>query len=125
VTGSKTQDPGVKNAMFKALHEVVSKAGANMSDTSRQSVLGLIDADNDNNNGRLRPPAYSFASLTASDSMAISNARLLGALVKNIPPTNATALLRYLISNVSFDASGLIISTGSESLLHTLRMQPF
>jgi hypothetical protein len=39
--------------MLKAFHEVVSKAGANMSDASRQSVLGLIDGDADNTDGRL------------------------------------------------------------------------
>jgi hypothetical protein len=32
--------------MMKALHEVVGKAGANMSETSRNSVLGLIDDEN-------------------------------------------------------------------------------
>ncbi len=45
VTGSKTQDPGVQNAMLKALYEVVSKAGANMSEVSRNSILGLMDGD--------------------------------------------------------------------------------
>ena len=45
VTGSKTSDQGVKNAMLKALFEVVSKAGANMNEASRTSILGLIDTD--------------------------------------------------------------------------------
>jgi hypothetical protein len=45
VTGSKTTDTGVKNAMLKALYEVVSKAGKNMSEVSRNSILGLIDVD--------------------------------------------------------------------------------
>lgn len=45
VTGSKTPDPGVQNAMLKALYEVVSKAGTNMSEVSRNSILGLIDGD--------------------------------------------------------------------------------
>ena len=45
VTGSKTPDPGVQNAMLKALYEVVSKAGSNMSDASRSSILGLIDSE--------------------------------------------------------------------------------
>lgn len=31
--------------MLRALYEVVSKAGANMSEPSRTSVLGLIDSD--------------------------------------------------------------------------------
>ena len=45
VTGSKTSDQGVKNAMLKALFEVVSKAGSNMNEASRNSILGLIDMD--------------------------------------------------------------------------------
>jgi len=51
VTGSKTTDPGVKNAMLKALYEVVSKAGANMSETSRNAILALIDNDNQDRDG--------------------------------------------------------------------------
>lgn len=43
VTGSKTPDPGVKSAMLRALHEVVSKGGANMSDASKQAVLSVVD----------------------------------------------------------------------------------
>ena len=45
VTGSKTSDQGVKNAMLKALFEVVSKAGSNMNEASKNSILGLIDTD--------------------------------------------------------------------------------
>lgn len=44
-------DPGVKNAMLKALYEVVSKAGANMSETSRNAILALIDNDTDGKDG--------------------------------------------------------------------------
>ncbi|KAI5282446.1 translational activator of GCN4, partial [Ascosphaera aggregata] len=66
VTGSKTSDSGVKNAMLQALQGVVSKAGKNMSEASRQSILSLIDESDD-------------------DSMNITNARLLGALVKVLP----------------------------------------
>ena len=56
VAGSKTLDPGVQNAMLKALYEVVSKAGANMSEASRTSVLGLIDTDVANQDGTIRSP---------------------------------------------------------------------
>lgn len=45
VAGSKTPDSGVQNAMLRALYEVVSKAGTNMSESSRISILGLIDSD--------------------------------------------------------------------------------
>ena len=78
VTGSKTPDPGVQNAMLKALFEVVSKAGASMSEASRNSILGLIDSDISQ----------------ADDSMVITHARLFGALIKSLPTT--------------FDASNLI-----------------
>jgi hypothetical protein len=52
VTGSRTSDTGVRNAMLKALYEVISKAGSNMSEASRASVLSLIDADVDENDGK-------------------------------------------------------------------------
>jgi len=51
VTDSKTSDQGVKNAMLKALFEVVSKAGSNMNEVSRNSVLGLIDTDTGDTDG--------------------------------------------------------------------------
>ncbi len=78
VTGSKTTDPGVKNAMLKALFEVVSKAGGNMGEPSRAAVLGLIDLDTEPHD----------------DAMNITNAKLLGALVKNVPTDAALALLK-------------------------------
>lgn len=51
IAGSKTPDLGVKNAMMKALQEVVGKAGASMSEASRTSILGLIDDDSSDQNG--------------------------------------------------------------------------
>ena len=45
MTGTKTSDSGVRNAMLQALYEVVSKTGANMSEVSRNSILSLIDSD--------------------------------------------------------------------------------
>lgn len=51
VTGSKTDDDGVKNAMMKALLEVVDKAGGSMSEASRNAVLGLIDDDSSDRTG--------------------------------------------------------------------------
>ena len=65
--------------MLKALYEVVSKAGANMSEASRTSILGLIDSDN----------------AESDESMAITNARLLGALIKNLPPPDANPLIKH------------------------------
>ncbi|PNS17584.1 hypothetical protein CAC42_8127 [Sphaceloma murrayae] len=88
VTGSKTQDPGVRSAMLKALFEVVSKAGANMNEASRNAILGLIDADAGD----------------ADTGMVITNARLLGALVKVLPAEAATGLIknRVLVSHPTY-----------------------
>ena len=63
VAGSRTSDTGVRNAMLKALYEVISKAGSNMSEASRTSVLSLIDADIDENDGKttLLKLGYSYA----------------------------------------------------------------
>jgi len=87
VTGSKTPDPGVRTAMLKALYEVVSKAGRNMNEASRTAILSLIDTDTGD----------------TDDSMAITNARLLGALIKVLPPDTASDLIkaRVLTSHLS------------------------
>lgn len=45
ITGSKTADVGVKNAMMKALQEVVGKVGSNMGEASKNAILALIDDD--------------------------------------------------------------------------------
>ena len=81
VTGSKTADTGVRNAMLKALQEVVSKVGANMSDTSRESILALMDSQADSQN----------------DSMMVTNARLLGAMIKVLPTAKASSLIKSRI----------------------------
>ena len=64
--------------MFKGLQEVVSRVGSNMSETSRESILSLMD--NYRNAG--------------DDNMAATNARLLGAMIKVLPPASATPLIR-------------------------------
>ncbi|KAJ4858558.1 ribosomal protein l19e domain-containing protein [Trichoderma breve] len=78
VTGARTTDPGVKTAMFKALYEVVSRAGANMGESSRSAILSLIDSDADEKD----------------DAMVVTNAKLLGALIKNVAEDVAISLLR-------------------------------
>ena len=88
VAGSKAPDSGVRNAMMKALFEVVSKAGGNMSEISRNSVLALIDSDVSNEN----------------EIAAITHGRLFGALIKSFPSgSNPSALLktRVLTTHVS------------------------
>ena len=82
VAGSKTLDAGVQNAMLQALYQVVSKAGSKMSEASRASVLGLIDND----------------IVSVDESMAITHARLLGALVKSIPAgASAAGLIKQRV----------------------------
>ena len=97
VTGSKTADTGVRNAMLKALYEVVSKAGANMSELSRNSVLGLIEEDTSGVDGENNSMLVSdLRAKCETESMMITYARLLGALIKSLPLTfNANTLIKY------------------------------
>ncbi|KAK5659076.1 hypothetical protein OQA88_1165 [Cercophora sp. LCS_1] len=92
VTGSKTTDPGVKTAMLKALYEVISKAGANMGETSRTAVLGLIDMETDDRD----------------TNMTITNAKLFGALVKNVPEDVATGMLKNRVMTKDFSPSSVL-----------------
>ena len=78
VTGAKTQDAGVRNAMLKGLQEVVSRVGANMSDASRESILGLMDSQQD----------------AGAEAMMMTNAKLLGAMIKVLPGEKATTLIK-------------------------------
>ncbi|KAI1800103.1 ARM repeat-containing protein [Daldinia bambusicola] len=92
VTGSKTSDQGVRTAMLKALYEVVSKAGANMGESSRTAVLGLIDMDTDTNDS----------------AMVVTNAKLLGALIKNVPPEIAHGLLKNRVTTTHFTNASVL-----------------
>jgi len=85
VAGSKTPDVGVRAAMQKALYEVISKVGTTMSEASRSAIVALIDDD---------ASAGTAAAAGSDEGTAITNARLLGALVKNLAPAAATPLLR-------------------------------
>lgn len=105
VAGARTSDAGVRNAMLKALYEVISKAGGNMSEPSRGAVLALIDSDTEEND----------------DSMAITNARLLGALIKNLSPETATGLLKNRVmtthlSNASVLALNSVLLESPQAL---------
>jgi hypothetical protein len=92
VTGSKTTDSGVKTAMLKALYEVISKAGANMGESSRAAVLGLIDAETDEHD----------------NAMTITYAKLFGALVKNVSADVASGLLRNRVMTREFSNSSVL-----------------
>ncbi|KAF4121008.1 Parkin co-regulated protein [Geosmithia morbida] len=108
VTGSKTTDPGVKTAMLQALYEVISKAGGNMGEASRSAVLSLIDMETD----------------SQDDTMTITNARLLGALIKNVPEEAANNLLRNRVvtpqfSNASVLALNAVLSESADTLFNS------
>jgi len=92
VTGSKTTDAGVKTAMLKALYEVISKAGSNMGESSRAAVLGLIDMEPDEND----------------KAMTITNAKLFGALMKNVPADMAVGLLKNRVMVREFTTSSVL-----------------
>ncbi|KAK3616481.1 translational activator of GCN4 [Elasticomyces elasticus] len=92
VTGAKTTDTGVKNAMLKALYEVVSKAGANMSEVSRNSILGLIDSDSGDSDAALN----------------ITHAKLLGALIKVLPQDAAMNLIKGRVLTTHFTHSSVL-----------------
>lgn len=92
VTGSKTTDSGVRTAMLKALYEVISRAGANMGETSRSAVLSLIDMDTDGRN----------------EAMTVTNAKLLGALIKNVPEDAALNLLKNRVVTTQFSNSSVL-----------------
>ena len=95
VTGAKTQDKGVRNAMLKGLQEVVSKVGSNMSDTSKEAILDLVDL-------------YREA---GDENMTVTNARLLGAMIKVLPPSSASALIKNrVLTQPSTDASVLALN---------------
>ncbi|KAL9109003.1 MAG: hypothetical protein Q9227_006243 [Pyrenula ochraceoflavens] len=109
VTGSKTKDSGVRNAMVKGLHEVVDKAGSNMNEASKELILGLIDVQQGEQD----------------DSMAVTNAQLLGALIKVLPSPSAIALVKSRAlaappNNSSILALNAILVDSPSSL-----MQPF
>lgn len=91
VTGSKTSDAGVRTAMLKALYEVVSKAGSNMGEASRAAVLSLIDMEVDEGDA----------------AMTVTNAKLLGALIKVVPEDVAAGLIRNRVMT-GFSASSVL-----------------
>ena len=42
--------------MLKALYQVVSKAGVNMGDASKTSILGLVEEDLEEDDGKKNDP---------------------------------------------------------------------
>jgi hypothetical protein len=110
VTGSKTTDQAVKNAMLKALFEVVSKAGKNMNEASRNSILGLIDTDVDGTDGKFTGSSFiSYADTNANtDVMSITNARLLGALIGNLPAETSAGLIKTRVLTPHYSKASVL-----------------
>ena len=108
VTGSKTADEAVKLAMLKALFEVVSKAGKNMSDASRNAILGLIDNDLDDSDGKCCFDYNKDTTNNCTDSMAITNARLLGALISCLPEESAASLIKTRVLTTHFSKASVL-----------------
>lgn len=108
VAGSRTADPGVKNAMQKALYEVVSKVGANMGEGSRNAIVGLIDDD----------------ASSANEATSVTNAQLLGALIKNLSLEASGSIIksRVLTSQMSKNSAlaiNAILKESPETLTKT------
>ena len=83
--------------MLRALYEVVSKTGSHMNEVSRNSILGLIDSDTAGLEGMTIRRLFSMSNSNKllAESMAITNARLVGALIKSMPPnTGAGSLIK-------------------------------
>lgn len=92
--------------MLKALYEVVSKAGGNMGETSKSSILSLIEDDLDVDDGTailpLNPCHGRFGHFPLTEvalgglvRMDIAGARLLGVLVGHLSPEDSTRVIRY------------------------------
>ena len=78
--------------MLKALFEVVSKAGENMGEASRSSILSLIDSDSGD----------------TDMSMTITHAKLFGALVKVLPVADANSLIKQRALTSRFSPASIL-----------------
>ena len=100
---------------MKALLEVVDKAGGSMSEASRNAVLGLIDDDSSDRTG-MKLTLFRRLGLSnrCEDAMAMTNAKLLGALVKNLPVATAMPLIKFVYSLSRDRVITLILIVGLE-----------
>lgn len=106
-TGAKSADAAVRNAMLKALQEVVSKVGANMSEASRDAILSLMDSQN-----------------AGADDMMVTMAKLLGAMVKVLPSGTANSLIKTRVlvqppSPASILALNAVLAENSNVLIES------
>lgn len=90
VSGTKnSEDQGVKTAMLKGLLQVVLKGGKNMSETSKASVMALVEEEIN----------------VVNDKSAVAYARLLGSLSQILSSEEASNILKNKILNKRNDAS--------------------
>ncbi|KAH3672228.1 hypothetical protein WICPIJ_010080 [Wickerhamomyces pijperi] len=89
VTGVKTAEtPGVKTAMLKAILEVVLKAGEKLNESSKTSILTLVEEE----------------MLEADEKLAVAYARLVGALSRILTNDEAENILKAkVIDQLSSD----------------------
>lgn len=98
VTGAKnTDDSGVKMTMLKGMLEVVSKAGNNMNETSKNSIMTLVEEE---------------ITKVSDEKTAVSYARLIGSLLKILSSDEAKNILndKVLINANSGDIQKLKFS---------------
>lgn len=82
VTGAKsTSDRGIRTAMLKGIYEVVEKGGKNLSETSKYSILSLIEEGISD----------------VDDRSATSYAKLVGSLAQILSPEEACSIIKSKI----------------------------
>ena len=109
VGGSKTPDIGVRVAMLKALYEVVSKAGANMGEQSRASLITLIEEELEDNEDAL---LITKAKLLGAMSMAISLDHMGKIIKTQALTTHFTKYSVLALNSVLLDAGDAIEEGG-------------
>ncbi|CAH2354189.1 eIF-2-alpha kinase activator Gcn1p [[Candida] railenensis] len=85
VSGAKQADQAVKTSILKGILEVVSKAGKNMSESSKTSIMTLVEEE----------------ITKVSEKSAVAYARLVGSLSKVLSSEEATNILKTKILNTS------------------------
>lgn len=81
VTGAKGAEAAVKTSILKAILEVVSKAGHNMSEASKTSIMTLVEEEISKVN----------------DKLSVAYARLVGLLLRILLTEEATNILKTKI----------------------------
>ncbi|OLL26067.1 Translational activator gcn1, partial [Neolecta irregularis DAH-3] len=80
--GATNPDPGVKLAMYKAMKEVIARAGHLLSDGSQKTVWKLFEEGCEN----------------SDDRIVIQSARLLGSLMKQSIPSDSDIIRSKILS---------------------------